>query len=419
MFTLKEENLKTKQILYVLMAIVLAVSAFTALYYGDAFLLGTYEKMDNDDVKYMYAAKVLLEEGTLVYKSYPNPTLFIMPGFPVMLAFFMWIFGDYENTAIAVRLFQCVLQAASIYLLFVIARHMFNSRVALIACIIAALYPPNYYTSGVILSEGIFQIIFLLLVCMTLYALKKPSVGKYIAIGAFLALCAYFKPQFILFPLIIGVTWLIRRVPFKKMVLYTATIVLTACLLLSPWWVRNYAHFGKFIPFTDSSGNPMLMGVLPGEPSPGFFKEYPQYSPDVYDDSTEKVGHIILYSLKTKPFETIKWYLFDKTILAFEQTFYWLDFWGMSYNFVLALHIILCVLGVAGFIAALIKRRGDILVAALTVAYVIAVHIPFVQFSRYMYPIIFIFTIFAAYLIAVPFGSLSFRRSSSVTRHFP
>ncbi|WP_068776293.1 glycosyltransferase family 39 protein [Paenibacillus sp. FJAT-26967] len=418
MFSLQKEKPAIRNTLYILMALVLIVSVATVLFYGDRFLLGTYAKLNNDDVGYMYAAKVLLEEGTLVYKSYPDPTLFIMPGLPIILAFFMLIFGDYETTAAAFRLFQCVLQTAMIYFLFVIGRHLFNSKVALAACIIAAIYLPNYYTSGVILSESIFQFLFFLIICMTLWALNKPSTGRYIVIGILIALACYFKPQIVLFPLIIGITWLTRKYSWKKMILYTITIVMTVCVVMSPWWVRNYVDFGKFIPFTTSSGNPMLMGILPGGIPAEFYNKYPEYSPDVYDDSTETVGKIIGFNFETRPFESFKWYAFDKVLLSFEHDFYWMDLWGITQEPARVGHVILTLLGAAGLLLVWFRRKHDFTVLTLTLLYFIGVHIPFVAFSRYMYPIMFILTLTGAYLLVYLFelgSNLTSSRSKKST----
>lgn len=396
-FSLKEEKRSIRMALYAIMAFVLVLSVGTVLYYGDQFLLGTYEKLNNDDVKYMYSAKILLEEGTLVYNSYPEPTLFIMPGMPFILSFFMLIFGDYEHTAIAFRLFQCLLQVLSIYLVFVIARYMFHSKAALIACMISALYLPHYFTSGVILSEGLFCFLFLCLICMSIAAHTNPSVGKYIGVGILVALLCYLKPQMFLFPLVLGTASFLRFRSWKRIFLYGLTIGITFCVLLSPWWIRNYVDFGKFTPFTDSAGNPLLQGLQPGEPSPEFYNQYPEFSSD--DSSIDKIKQIILFNLKTKPFQTIKWYTFDKIKDSFTHAFYWVDIWKVKDIAMDFLHIGLSLLGFLGLVIALIRRKANLLLPALVLVYYVGIHLPFVSFSRYMYPIMFIFIIMNAFLI--------------------
>src|SRR3954467_6590710 len=94
MFTLRNTSRTTKLTLSIIMAFVFIISLGIVLYYGDHFLLGTYEKLNNDDVKYVNSAKILLNNHTLAYNSGKSPTAFIMPGVPLILAGTMLLFGQ-------------------------------------------------------------------------------------------------------------------------------------------------------------------------------------------------------------------------------------------------------------------------------------------------------------------------------------
>src|ERR1700730_18537182 len=122
MFSMKYESRRTKLWLAIMMAFVLVVSLGVVLFYGDHFLLGSYEKLNNDDVKYVNSAKILLNNHTLAYNSGKSPSAFIMPGVPLILSGLMLIFGQNDAAVMAYRVLQAMLQAGSIFLLFVLAR---------------------------------------------------------------------------------------------------------------------------------------------------------------------------------------------------------------------------------------------------------------------------------------------------------
>jgi 4-amino-4-deoxy-L-arabinose transferase-like glycosyltransferase len=143
MFSLSKEKTWIKLALLLMLVITLAMSLFAIFKYGNYFLLGSMDKMDNDDVKYVRSAITLLEKGMFTYHDVNTPTVFIMPGHPVLLAGIMQIFGTGDSGITAFRVFQALLQACCLYLIFLIGREVFNSKVALLACLIDALYISN------------------------------------------------------------------------------------------------------------------------------------------------------------------------------------------------------------------------------------------------------------------------------------
>jgi len=111
LFSYKIGGPRDRRILFGLMAFVLVLSVSIVMYYGDYFFLGDPNAPNNDDVKYIQTAKILLNEGTLAYNTGTEPTSFIMPGFPLILAGFLAVFGQDGGGVVAFRLFQCLLQA--------------------------------------------------------------------------------------------------------------------------------------------------------------------------------------------------------------------------------------------------------------------------------------------------------------------
>ncbi len=385
---------KEKRWLLGLMLFVLVMSASIVLYYGDYFLLGDPANPNNDDVKYIQTAKLLLNEGTLAYNTGMEPSAFIMPGFPLILAGFLALFGQDGGGVIAFRLFQCVLQAGSLYFVFIIARYMFNSRIALIACMVSALYPPDYFSSGVILSESLFRIVILMLVPALISAVQARRWQGYMLIGMLTAAAAYFKPHASLFPAVLLILWWKEKYSWKEMLKFTCMIGLTYMVLLSPWWIRNLITFDRFILFTDSGGSPFLLGTqifnwnLPA----GFFEAYPQYDPStIYHgadaDAVSKGLDILKYGFTHQPLLYLLWYTLGKFIGLYFEAYCWLPLLGVG---LIEAHIIQGLLVIMSLIGMRMSRKTSSwrhrLPLLLTILYFTGIYMPFITFSRYGYP---------------------------------
>ncbi|MEX2460286.1 MAG: glycosyltransferase family 39 protein [Paenibacillaceae bacterium] len=405
MLTLQNESRFTQITLYTMMVFVFFLSMGIVLFYGDHFLLGTYAKLNNDDVKYVNSAKILLNYHTLAYNTGHAPTSFIMPGVPLILSGLMLLFGQNDNAVMAYRVLQAFLQSGSIFLLFLLARYMFHSHIALIACGISALYLPDYFTSGVILSEAWFKTLFMLLLLFTIIAIEKRQPRYYMMVAVLLAMACYFKPQAVLYPLILVIPWLKSKYSWKQMIICTLVIVITFSLLLSPWWIRNYVSFNKWIPFTSSAGNPFLEGALIFKklPSDGFFVEYPQYTKEniLHGSEQDKFAtgkNILFYGLKHEPLKYIAWLTVIKTALLYISPFYWKAIFGVSYPVMTVLQMFLVVLATMGITQSIKRKQGEKLVILLAFTYFTLIYLPFVTFDRYGYPNHFILIIFAAFM---------------------
>ncbi|SEN84005.1 Dolichyl-phosphate-mannose-protein mannosyltransferase [Paenibacillus sp. OV219] len=405
MFSLTNESSRMRKFVWIMMAVVFLVHVTVVLTLGDHFLLGSYEKRDNDDVKYVYAAKVLLEHHTLVYNSGMNPTNYIMPVVPVVLSGFM-SFLDRDAAVIGFRLLQCLMQTASLYLIFAIARELLGRRVAVVAVILDAIYVPNLFASGAILTESTFKLLFLLLICSIIHAIKRKTAGAYAIAGVMLGITCYVKPQCALLPICFLVIWLVQRYSLKDMVKYTAIIGVCSMLMLTPWWVRNYSAFHEFIPFTKSTGNPMLLGALIKRAAPpkGFFEQYPEYKEKLFtgSDSSEKLAaqRIIKYGFTHKPVDYAYWFTVGKSIQLFENPFYSKPVPGLPRPAINVVHWIYVLLGFSGIVMLGLQRRYKIVLPILLpFLYYWFIHLPFITFGRYGYPLVCLLTIFGAVTI--------------------
>ena len=406
MFNLKEEKKSIKIILGVTCLIFFLISIFSIIKYGNSTLLGSLSKPDNDDVKFIRSAWTLVATGQYIYHNPGISTVFMMPGLPFSLAFFVMIFGKFGGIT-AFRVFQVIIQTGSLYLVFLIARKIFNSKIGVIAVIINALCIADYWVSNLILSESLFKFLVLLLVYFSIHALEEKSY-KYYALGGIVwALGTYVRPTIATFPIIILIMWILKKYSVKEMFKYGSIVVGIFCVMMAPWWIRNYSVFHEFIPLTLATGNPMLQGTFINYDQRSKATDGLDYSKFVYTgkeyDNNKLEMEMSKFRLKNlvpkQPLKFLKWYTIDKAYYQIRFPFIWTTFLGVPFVLAGLWHYLILSFGTMGIVMFYLnKNRNKMGTIVLSmIVYFIVVYLPFYAFERYFYPAIPFVIIFAAY----------------------
>lgn len=381
---------KLKNGVILLLIIYCFICIFTGLYYNDNWLLGSFKSFNNDDVKYIRSANTLIETGKFTYNYPQSSTAFIMPGIVFILVPFVKLFGLFE-AATYFRIFSAIIQTLTLYIIYLVALKIFNKKIAILTLVLNISYIPHIYVSNLILTETMFSFFLSLLILISIYAIKQKNTKYYIAGGIVFGLAILFRPSIALYPLIIFIIWCREKYKVKEMIKF-AVITMTACLvILSPWWIRNYIVFNKFIPFTLSSGNPMLQGAFINnnvnhELIAKLNTENLFYTNDevINNEIESKIAKkVYSYYFKNNFWEYLKWNTLDKIILNFASPYYGFELYGISNRFIVGQHVIYILLGVLGGAINLSKK----LIIVLIPVYFAVVHLPFLAYSRYMYPV--------------------------------
>ena len=400
MFSLRDEKNKIKCSLLIIEIIFIIVGAISIFKYGNSLLLGSLEKFDNDDVKYIRSAWNLMDNKILSYENIKESTVYIMPGLTFVLAFFMMIFGKMQGL-VAFKIFQLILQAGSIYLIFLIGRKVFSSRVGLIASIIDVIYVPELFVANTILMECICKFLVLLLIYMSVYAIKTKSSKLYIAGGIIWAIACLFKPTMAGYPIVILFMWIKSKYKFSEILKYTALVLLIFCTIMSPWWVRNYKEFNSFIPFTKSAGNPFLQGTFINyDDSEGWGVPYVKSENAIKNDQNEtKAGLERLEKYgREQPVKYIFWYTIGKTFFFWKESFYWRTIFNIPSLIANIIHIMILLLGIIGIVKGY-KKNLNIATLIGVLLFLNLTYLPFYTFSRYSYMAMPLVMVFAAFSI--------------------
>lgn len=365
----------------------LVLQILAIMLYGSNWYLGSFITMDNDDVKYIRSAWILVEKHMLVYHNIDKPTVFIMPGYPLLIALFVKIFGKYSGI-LALRIFQGILQAVSLYLTYMICKELYNNRTALIAVTLNAVYLPEVVATVLILTETVFKCILMLLAYISIKALKTKKISLYILGGVFWGIGTMVRPTMALFPVVIFIMWLLFRYSAKEMAVRTLIVSGIFLIILSPWWIRNYALFNRFIPFTLSSGNPFLQGTYID-----------------YDQSKGRTGYItpddaveldriemqtgiqrLKQNFRQNGLAYIYWYTVGKTSYYWIKPFYSKAAFNIYSDVVSKYHFVLLALAFGSIAFIRPSKQKDVLFLVLVILYFNLVYLPYFTCPRYAYP---------------------------------
>lgn len=400
MLNLKNEKRWIKTTVICTSIFVFFLCALSAFIYGDNFLLGSPDKMDNDDVRYIRSALIFGETGQITYHRPDTPSVYIMPGIVILLSPFVKLLGAATGVT-AFRVFQGLLQALCIYLIFLIGRESFNSTTGAIAAVLDAMYLPEIFASGLILTEVPFRVCLLLLIYLTIKAFKLKKARYYGLGGAAWAAACLFRPTIALYPSVILIMWLIKRYSLKEMLQYAAVAAAVFSVIMAPWWIRNYIIFEKPIPLTVSSGNPFLQGTYIDYDQS---KDYTPYLKPLDDDimNTNQTemdtgkARLARYASE-KPLQYLYWYTVGKTLYFWKLPFYWRQVFGMHLVSVGMYHYMILGAGLLSAIFSLREKGGYGFFLLLIILYFNLVHLPFFTSERYAYPVMSLVIILAAY----------------------
>ncbi len=395
---ISKEKKWIKLSLFLSSSVMLAFTLYCIFKYGNYFLLGNLQKMNNDDVKYVRSAIVFAGKGILTYHDPSMPTIYIMPGLTIILSFFVKLFGVLGSIT-AFRIFQAVLQAICLFIIFIIAKQVFNRSVGITACIMDTLYAAEIYSACTILTETLFKFLLLLLIYLTLKALKTNDMRYYILGGAVWGLDCLMRPTIALYPAVVLLMWLMYKHSFKQILKYSAITLLVFCAVMSPWWIRNYLAFQRFIPLTLSTGNPFLQGTY-------FNYDQTDRTPYLREPNNDIIRtneiemETGMYRLKQKfrsePLKYLYWYTLGKTFHMWSFPFYWKVIPGIPFGMAGVYHYLVLIFGIAGMVLYLRKTNSRAVLLGLVILYFNTIHLPYFTSSRYAYPVMPLVIIFAA-----------------------
>lgn len=200
-----------------------------------------------DDVAYHSMAQSMLEQGPFIASIETlHPTAKVVgPGISWVLAILFFLFG---NTWLPVFILNAILGTAVCWIIYLLAKSVHSSSVAILALFWASIYPfylKHIATSG---KEIWLQLLVVSIVLILYQFGKKTSMRSLLGLALLYAFLLHIDERYLAYlPLIIvyiGITSYRNHQKVSRSVL--AFIGLFA-LFLSPWTIRNYIVYDQLV----------------------------------------------------------------------------------------------------------------------------------------------------------------------------
>lgn len=184
-----------------------------------------------------------------------GPTAWMAPLYPLLLAGVFKLFGIYSAASAWVILSINSLFSALTCLPIVRAAEMsWGQRAARAAGWTWVFFPyAIYLPAGRVWSHSLDALLLARLFALSLRLAQRPAVGAWATYGLVWGIAALTNPALLAtLPFLLG--WIVWRTGWHKSssLAYASLTLLLLLLVVSPWFIRNYNTFHRFIPFRDN-----------------------------------------------------------------------------------------------------------------------------------------------------------------------
>lgn len=237
---INEDFLKNKKKLYIFLFSVSFISrVLVFFYFGDRNLENEWAIL----VSNLYNNNVL---SMLRFGDLFVPNLWMPPVYAYFIYLHALIFGMGENLAAYVIASQILVSSLTTIIFFKIISQFCSDKISLGGAIIFSIFPLIVYSASQISSVTVylFLLLFFILLILNLINQNSKNIWQYLTIGFVAGILILTRRDFILIYFFsIFYSFIFFKVPLKKIFL----VLIITSITLSPYLVRNYVSFDKFI----------------------------------------------------------------------------------------------------------------------------------------------------------------------------
>jgi len=181
-----------------------------------------------------------------------KPTAVAAPIYPAFLSVIYFVFG-YSRTT--VRVFLSVIDAGNCLLVYAIAKNFFGSRVPILAATTLAFHPSFIALVFTGTSESLFVFLHTLFIYVLCLAFHRQKVRSFLVSGILLGVATLCRAVPLLLPMFILPAFFVSDHKNYSRSFFRFTIfILAFAFVLSPWIIRNYLVFDRFVPVQSWGG---------------------------------------------------------------------------------------------------------------------------------------------------------------------
>ena len=208
---------------------------------------------------YDYQTQQLADgNGYIDYQG--NPTAHWPPGYPMTLAPLYYLF---DNNTLSAPMLNVALGGATVVLVYLLGSRLFNRRVGLTAALLLALFPNQVFFSSLTLTETLFTTILVLILVLVVYLMlgqRAPRLWQVGLIGALIGYAALVRGESLLLIAFIVPALLLRWRSWRRVLTYAAVLLVGMAVIIAPWTVRNVVRMKSFILISTSGAEAFWVG---------------------------------------------------------------------------------------------------------------------------------------------------------------
>lgn len=177
----------------------------------------------------------------------PGPSIWKAPGYPMFVGLGYILLGEHPDRFLAAQVL--LLSPVTIVLTWMLARRLFDARVAAIAAFAAAAYPFIWHTETRFFSEALAVPLFLGVMVLLLDR-PEASYRRAAAAGALAGLTMLTRPATAWLLLGAAAALALAGSDRRRGLVAAAICVTVAALTVAPWTARNHRVTGSFVPIS-------------------------------------------------------------------------------------------------------------------------------------------------------------------------
>lgn len=190
------------------------------------------------------------------------------PLFPFLLA---GIYGIFGPSHLAAKLALALIGSLTCLFIYLIAKEVFNKRVATVALLISIVYPFFIYYTGRLLTETLFVFLLATTILELIKVTKTHFLKDQLLVGGLLGLAILTRPVLSFFPIAILILLFVLFENKKIALKNFAIIFLVMVVILAPWTIRNYKIHHNFVLVSTIGGLAFWGGNNPQAVDGGWF----------------------------------------------------------------------------------------------------------------------------------------------------
>lgn len=266
-----------------------------------------------------------------------GPTAWMTPVYPYLIAAVFRLFGTYTKaSAIVLLSLNALMSALVCVLVFRIARISFDDRVAKYSGWAWAFCPYGiYFPVERIWETWLATLLLCVLFLFTLKLENETKLRSWITYGILWGVAALTSPAVLaVLPFLAG--WVIYRRHRLGQPWFSTNLVAAIAFvaIVSPWFIRNYEVFHRFIPFRDNLGIVLLMGIKGNTSYWGPYELGPWHNSEEWNQFQQLGELAYMDQKKRQAIDFIRanpgWYAWTSVRRAF---FLWTGYWSLDRDY--------------------------------------------------------------------------------------